>query len=153
MTRKFDRRSLLRGIVGGAAVSVGLPFLDCFLDDKGTVLAATGDELPVGFGTWFQALGLTPGRWVPDKIGANYENNVELKVFDPFHDRMNIISGTDLIRDLENGFAEDGYRLLDLMQRIASSREFYQASPPRTATASVTEQPAFLAKTDGGYEQ
>ena len=99
MTRKFNRRSLLRGIMRGAAVSVALPYLDCFLDDSGTALAATGEQLPVGFGTWFQALGLTPGRWIPDKLGANYENNVELKLFDPFRDRMNIISGTQYFLD------------------------------------------------------
>lgn len=99
MSRKFDRRSLLRGIMGGAGVSVALPFLDCFLDDNGQALAATGEQLPVGFGTWFQALGLTPGRWIPEKTGPDYEHNVELKVFDPFRDRMNVISGTQYFLD------------------------------------------------------
>ena len=34
-------------MMGGAAVTVGLPFLDCFLNDNGTALAATGAPLPV----------------------------------------------------------------------------------------------------------
>ena len=38
---KFNRRTMLRGVVGGAAVGVGLPFLDCFLDTNGQALAAT----------------------------------------------------------------------------------------------------------------
>ncbi len=29
---RMNRRSLLRGMMGGAAVTVGLPFLDCFLN-------------------------------------------------------------------------------------------------------------------------
>jgi hypothetical protein len=85
--------------MGGAAVSVGLPFLNCFLNTNGTALAATGAPLPVVFGSWFQNLGLNPGRWKPAKVGANYENNIELKVLDPFRDRMNIISGTKYFLD------------------------------------------------------
>jgi hypothetical protein len=36
---------------------------------------------------------MNPGRWVPATTGAKYENNVELKVLDPFKDRINIFSG------------------------------------------------------------
>ena len=35
---------------------MGLPFLDCFLNSKGTALAATGQALPSIFGTWYQEL-------------------------------------------------------------------------------------------------
>ena len=59
---RFTRRNLLRGMMGGAAVTVGLPFLDCFLNTNGTALA-DGQALPVNFGTWFWGLGLNPGRW------------------------------------------------------------------------------------------
>jgi len=55
--------------------------------------------LPVCFGTWWQALGLNPGRWIPAKTGAGYEHNVELKVLDKFRDRMNVISGTKYFLD------------------------------------------------------
>ena len=65
------RRRVLRGMVNGAIVSVGLPYLDCFLDSTGTALAATGKELPLCFGTWFWGCGLTPGRWEPKTVGAN----------------------------------------------------------------------------------
>src|SRR5690554_119093 len=99
MTLKLDRRTLLRGSLNGAAVAVALPFLDCFLDESGTAMAATGDQLPVCFGTWFQHLGFNPGRWMPEKLGANYEHNVELRMFDAFRDRMNIISGTKYYMD------------------------------------------------------
>lgn len=60
---KTNRRSFLRGTFGGAAVGVGLPFLDCFLNDNGTALAS-GAPIPVRFGTWFWGLGHTPGRGI-----------------------------------------------------------------------------------------
>ena len=33
---KINRRTLLRGMLGGAAVTVGLPALECFLNTNGT---------------------------------------------------------------------------------------------------------------------
>jgi len=96
---KLTRRTVLRGVMNGAVVSVGLPFLDCLLNENGTAIAATNEPLPTVFGTWFQHLGFTPGRWVPEKIGSKFDHNVELKVFDPFKDRMNIISGMQYFLD------------------------------------------------------
>ena len=93
MSAKINRRTVLRGTMGAGAVSVGLPFLDCTLNNNGTALAATGQQLPVVFGTWFQDLGFNPGRWVPSTTGSTFENNVELKVLDPFKKKMNLMSG------------------------------------------------------------
>ena len=59
MTRSFPRREVLKGILGGGAVTVALPLLDCFLDGHGTALAS-GAPIPVRFGTWFWGLGVTP---------------------------------------------------------------------------------------------
>jgi hypothetical protein len=87
------RRGFLRGTFAGSAVAVGLPFLDCFLNESGTALAGTGQALPSVFGNWFQYLGLNPGRWVPDQTGSNYRNKVELAMFDPWKERINLISG------------------------------------------------------------
>jgi hypothetical protein len=90
---KFDRRTALRGMLGGGAVSVALPFLDCFLDINGTALAATGAPLPIRFGTWFWGCGLTPGRWIPRNTGAGYDMPPELKPLEAFKDRLSIFSG------------------------------------------------------------
>ena len=46
----LTRRRVLRGMLGGGAVTVGLPILDCLLDDNGTAFAATGDP-SVGIST------------------------------------------------------------------------------------------------------
>ena len=99
MTKLMNRRRVLRSTSLGLATAVGLPLLDCFLNENGTAIAATGAPLPVCFGTWWQGLGLNPGRWIPHKVGAGYEHNVELKRFDTFRDRMNVISGTKYFLD------------------------------------------------------
>jgi len=93
-----SRRNVLRGMVGGAAVTVGLPFLDCFLNTNGTALAS-GAPLPTVFGTWFWGCGLNPGRWEPKTVGANYDMNIETQPLQPFKDRINVISGMKVFLD------------------------------------------------------
>ena len=75
MNSNLSRRMVLRGTMGAATTTVALPLLDCFLNSNGTALAATGAPLPVRFGHWFQALGLNPGMWVPEKVGEGFQNN------------------------------------------------------------------------------
>ena len=60
LNKKLDRRTVLRGMLQGAAVTVGLPVLECFLNTNGTAYAATGAALPPCFGTWHWSLGLVP---------------------------------------------------------------------------------------------
>jgi len=40
MSKEWTRRRLLRGMVGGAAVAVGLPLFDALFDGNGEVPAA-----------------------------------------------------------------------------------------------------------------
>ncbi len=99
MSDKLGRRKVLRGVMNGTAISLSLPFLDCFLDNNGTALAATGAPLPVVFGSWVQNLGLNPGRWKPDTVGANYQAGPELTALDALKDKMNIFSGMNYFLD------------------------------------------------------
>ncbi|HME40844.1 MAG TPA: DUF1552 domain-containing protein [Steroidobacteraceae bacterium] len=96
---KLTRRRVLRGMMGGAAVSVGLPFLDCFLDSNGAALAAGGTALPVCFGTWFYGCGLNPGRWEPRTAGPNYEFGVELRPLSAFKSKINVYSRMSALLD------------------------------------------------------
>ena len=66
MNKDLTRRRILRGMVGGGAVTLGLPFLDCMLNTNGTALAG-GRPLPVRFGTW--NWGLHEGHQVGDESG------------------------------------------------------------------------------------
>ena len=98
MSTNMNRRRVLRGMMNGAAVTVGIPFLDCFLNNNGTALAS-GNDLPVAFGTWVQGLGFNPGFWEPKVVGKGYTNNVQFEVLNPFKEKMNIISGTKVFLD------------------------------------------------------
>ncbi len=79
MAFDLTRRTALKGLINGAAVAVGVPLLDCFLDGNGEALAAQpGAPVPVRFGTWFWGLGVNPSRWFPTKAGADYDLKPEL---------------------------------------------------------------------------
>lgn len=123
---KLHRRRILRGMVGGAAVSVGLPLLNCFLNTNGTALAA-GAPLPTCFGTFFFGLGFNPGRWEPAVVGANYEMAPELAALSPFKDKINIYSGMNSFLDgRPNRVHETGVQVC-MHGEIPRSRE---ATPP-----------------------
>jgi hypothetical protein len=97
MTMRFNRRSMMRGMLGGAGVAVGIPMLDCFLDNHGKAFA-DGAKLPTRFGTYFWGLGLTPiatggSRWVPTKVGADYEITPELESLRKLRDKVSVFSG------------------------------------------------------------
>jgi hypothetical protein len=102
-TMRFDRRSLLRGLLGGSAVCLGLPALDVFLDGNGRAWA-DGAKLPVRFGTYFWGLGLTDTptggtRWVPKKQGAGWEITPELESLKPVAGKVSVFSGFRVIGD------------------------------------------------------
>jgi len=101
--RNIPRRAALKGILGGSAVTVGLPLLDCFLNANGTALAA-GGRMPVRFGTWFWGCGMTPPRFVPKTLGPNYDIPVELKPIEPFKDRITVLSGFKAMLDGRSNF-------------------------------------------------
>jgi len=90
---KVDRRFLLRGTCQGALAVMGMPFLDCFLDSKGTALAATGRPLPTRFNTFFFGLGLTKQLWIPKTGGKDYEMTGQLKPLEPYRSKLNVFSG------------------------------------------------------------
>lgn len=95
---KLSRRTILRGVMNGAAVGVALPLLDLFLDNHGQALAS-GAPLPIRFGTWFWGLGVTEDRWTPTKVGAAYDLPDELKPIAPYRDRITVLSGFDVVLD------------------------------------------------------
>lgn len=103
--KRFDRRTLLRGSLAGGAVTMGLPLLDCFLNDDGTALAQ-GAPLPVRFGAWMWGCGMNPDRWNPPTEGMDFELPVELQALDrelatggTLRDHVSILSGFDVKLD------------------------------------------------------
>ena len=103
MSFRLNRRSLLRGMIGGASVSLGLPLLDSLLNENGTAFA-DGTPIPVRFGTYFWGLGLTDTpaggtRWVPRTTGPGYEITPELEAIAALKDKVSVFSGYRAIPD------------------------------------------------------
>jgi Protein of unknown function (DUF1552) len=99
MAFDLTRRTAMRGLVGGAAVTVGLPLLDAFLDINGEALAATGAPVPIRFGTWFWGLGVNPNRWFPDKAGPGYDLKAELAPIKAMQHKINVLGNFNVLLD------------------------------------------------------
>jgi hypothetical protein len=95
---KWSRRRVLRGMLDGAAVSVALPLLNCFLNDNGTALA-DGTPLPLRFGTWFWGLGMDEDIFVPRKIGPDYDLPEEIVSLAPVREHVNLYTRFNCFRD------------------------------------------------------
>ena len=97
----MNRRRVLRGMLQGSAVTISLPFLDCFLNGNGTALA-NGAPRRVRFVHWFFGNGITPRqqRW-PDQAGALSGMTLpqEIAAFEPIKGKINIFSHLDVIAD------------------------------------------------------
>jgi hypothetical protein len=95
---KLSRRRVLRGMLNGSAVTVALPFLNCFLNSNGTALAS-GAAMPVRYGTWGWGLGMNSGIFVPKKLGAGYDLPEEIAMLAPVREHINLITNTQAFRD------------------------------------------------------
>lgn len=104
MSSKLSRRRVLKGMLGGAVVSVGLPLFDLLFDEHGQALAEEGGS-PVRFGTWFWGCGVNPSRWVPGADGAGYDLPPELALaVGPFQDKLSVLTGFDTPLNGRNNF-------------------------------------------------
>ncbi|SNS30725.1 Protein of unknown function [Sphingomonas laterariae] len=102
MAQDFSRRGfMLKGILGGASVTLGLPILDAMLNENGTAFAATlgGAPLPVRFGTWFWGCGMIPARFEPKSDGANYDLPPQLAPIEPVRQHVSVLTGFDVMLD------------------------------------------------------
>ncbi len=136
MSYSTGRRSLLRGMMGGAAVSVGLPFLDCFLNTNGTALAS-GAPLPVRFGTWFWGLGHTPGRAIQVKDGTDYGFLENCAALTPFKSQINYFSNFNTPTDGEPNIPHDTGHFAGLAGNCPSA---YGDIPSPTFDVLISDQ-------------
>jgi hypothetical protein len=95
---RLSRRRVLKGMLNGMAVSVGLPLLDCMLDGGGKALAS-GAPLPLRFVTWFWGLGGASSVFVPKKVGADYDLPEELLPLERVRQHVNVYTNFNAFRD------------------------------------------------------
>jgi hypothetical protein len=99
---RLSRRTLLRGTLGGIAISIGLPPLEAMLDAHGTA-HADGSALPKRLGVFFWGNGVKLDRWVPKTVGAGFEPSPELEPLRGLRDHVSVVSGMDLKTGNERG--------------------------------------------------
>ncbi|MCO4770001.1 MAG: DUF1552 domain-containing protein [Deltaproteobacteria bacterium] len=93
----LDRRTVLKGLLGGAAITVALPPLEAMLNANGTALA-DGGVLPRRFCLWFWGNGMIPERWTPAAAGSGdaWELSEELLPLAPVKHRLALVTGTEV---------------------------------------------------------
>ncbi len=97
MKRFLSRRTVLRGLLGGTAVSIAMPPLEAMFNSTGTAYA-DGGTLPGRFGTWFWGNGMLPDRWIPDSEGEGdaWELSEQLAPLAPVKDLITVVTGLEV---------------------------------------------------------
>jgi hypothetical protein len=92
---KLSRRTMLRGILAGAAVGIGLPLLDIFVNDNGDALAQ-GSGFPKRFGVFFWGNGMIPSRWDPDPLvtGSAWQLTEQLMPLAAMKQQFTLVTNT-----------------------------------------------------------
>ncbi len=96
--KPISRRSILRGMLGGVAVSVGLPPLEAMFNSNGTAYAA-GGGLPLRFGLFFWGNGNLPDLWTPTGEGSDWALSEQLEPLAAVKDLITVVSGMSLHTD------------------------------------------------------
>jgi len=91
--RPIGRRTLLRGLLGGAVVTVGLPPLEAFLDLTRKANATCGGVVPRRFGLFFWGNGNRPDKWLPVGEGASWELSEQLAPLAAVKHKITVVSG------------------------------------------------------------
>ncbi len=96
---RLTRRTLLKGLLGGSVVTLGLPALELFFDPTRTARAQGGggdSGFPRRFGLFFWGNGILPERWVPTGEGDAWALSEQLAPLAGLEDVLTIVSGTKL---------------------------------------------------------
>ncbi len=101
MAHRLNRRTVLRGCLGGACVGLGLPLLDAMLNSKGAL--AAGAALPCRVGVWFWGNGVRPEHWFPSGTDPIW-NPAEKQHTQPLADAklgpyVSLVTGTKTFAD------------------------------------------------------
>lgn len=97
MPLRLDRRTVLRGLLGGVGVSVGLPILEANLDATRRARAAAG--FPRRFGLFFWGNGVLPAKWNPIGAGEGeaWQLNEQMAALAPHKAKISVVSGMNVL--------------------------------------------------------
>jgi hypothetical protein len=124
----IGRRTTLRGLLGGAAISVGLPTLEAMQGRRASAFAQSGGA-PKRFGVWYfgGGIGFEESNFFPAQTGATWSLPKLLEPLAKVKDYVTVVSGTSFdhfeagishhwqrAATLSNSFKED---LVDLVSK------------------------------------
>lgn len=98
----LPRRTVLRGIVSGAAATLALPVLECMLNSHGTA-TAQNKPLPKRFGVFFWGNGMRRDKWNPSATGKDWALSEELAGLESVKDYVSVVSGMEIKTGNERG--------------------------------------------------
>jgi hypothetical protein len=119
----LDRRTVLRGMLGGAVVSIALPPLEAMLNANGTAYAG-GGAFPKRFGVFFWGNGVLPDRWVPTAEGTAWQPSPLLMPLASLREHLTVVSGTRVatLNTVPHGSGPSGFLSGDNMVNNAFPR-------------------------------
>src|SRR6185503_6096922 len=91
----LSRRSLLRGVMGGTVIAIGLPPLEAMFNSHGTAYAQ-GAPIPKRLGIFFWGNGVKLDRWVPATTGAAWTPSLALEPLTALKDYVSVVSGMNI---------------------------------------------------------
>lgn len=91
----LDRRTVLRGMLGGVAVGLALPPLQAMFNNSGTAYALDG-AFPRRFGLFFWGNGNRPERWTPAGAGVGdaWSLSESLQPLADLKHKLTVVTGT-----------------------------------------------------------
>ncbi|MCS6912456.1 MAG: DUF1552 domain-containing protein [Myxococcales bacterium] len=89
----LSRRTVLRGALGGAAVSLALPPLEAML---GRGLGFSAPPPPRRFGIWFWGNGVRLEHWIPQGTGTSWTPREELAPLADLKPYLNVLTGLEV---------------------------------------------------------
>lgn len=96
MSKRISRRTVLKGLLGGAVVGIGLPPLEMFFNGNGDVYADEASGFPRRFGLFFWGNGNLPERWTPKGTGTDWELSDALQPLAALKSEITVVTGTKL---------------------------------------------------------
>ncbi len=99
---RLNRRKVLRGMLGGAAVCVALPPLEAMMNGNGTAYGQA-TAIPRRLGVFFWGNGVRLAQWNPVDTGANYTLSSELEPLSAVKDYVSVVSGMNIMTGNERG--------------------------------------------------
>jgi hypothetical protein len=99
---KLDRRTALRGMLGGLTVAIGLPPLEAMLNSNGTAYGQ-GVSLPRRLGIFFWGNGVKLDRWTPSDQGPNWTPSPALEPLASVKEYVSVVSGMRIMTGNERG--------------------------------------------------